>query len=111
MPSSLETSFLSDNIVIDLNNRQLEIDVYDTSLGKRWINAVKNNLEHKRILEKNFCFLGWADSDRDLRFLVTDLNKHVEQINSFKFDPPYQRIDPFSTDDFQFSEKQEWSLY
>ena len=110
VPSSPETSFLSDNIIIDLNNRQLEIDVYDTSLGKRWINAVKDNLEHKRILEKNFCFLGWADSDRDLRFLVTDLNKHVEQINSFKFDPPYQRLDPFSTDDFQFSQKQEYRL-
>ena len=59
----------------------------------------------KRILEKNFCFLGFADSKRDLSFLCHELNKNIAQINSFQFDPPYERIDPFVGDDFQYSSK------
>ena len=110
VPSSQEHNFLSDYVTIGLNDRQLKIDVYDTSLGRRWLDALADNLTHQRILEKNFCFLGWADSGRDLRFLVTELNKHVAQINSFEFDPPYERIESFSTDDFQFSQKHEYRL-
>jgi len=59
----------------------------------------------KRILEKNFCFLGWADSKRDLNYLCRELNQNVEQINSFTFTPEYKRIDPFVADDFQFSSR------
>jgi hypothetical protein len=55
------------------------------------------------VLEKNFCFLGFADSKRDLHHLVRELNKSVEQINSFTFDPAYEKIHPFVSDDFQYS--------
>ena len=79
------------------------INIYDTPLGNRWLGALKDNLINKRILEKNFCFLGFADSKRDLNFLCRELNKSIEQINSFDFDPTYERIDPFVADDFQFS--------
>ena len=72
-------------------------------MGKRWIEALKDNLKQKRILEKNFCFLGWADSKRDLTHLVRELNRSVEQINSFTFDPAYEKIHPFVGDDFQYS--------
>ena len=69
MPSTLDNKFLFENIVVQLNNKQLRINVYDTSLGKRWLEALKNNLKEKRILEKNFCWLGWADSKRDVDYL------------------------------------------
>ena len=49
MPSTKETNFLSDNIVLQLNDKQLSINIYDTPLGKRWIEALKDNLKNKRI--------------------------------------------------------------
>tara|TARA_B100000424_G_scaffold236863_1_gene202033 strand:- start:1370 stop:2488 length:1119 start_codon:yes stop_codon:yes gene_type:complete len=96
-------SILEDKILIDYNNKEVKIDVYDTPLGKRFVKALKDNLRKKRILEKNFCFLGWADSKRDLNFLCRELNQSIAQINSFTFDPQYERIDPFVPDDFQYS--------
>ena len=88
---------------VGLIDRAYYIQIYDTPLGHRWLDALKDNLKHKRILEKNFCFLGFADSKRDLRHLVNELNNSVEVINSFNFSPPYERIHPFSVDDFQYS--------
>ena len=105
VPSTLE-----DKIIIDYKGKKVTIDVYDTPLGKRFIDALKDNLAQERILEKNFCFLGWADSKRDLNFLCRELNKSIEQLNTFKFDPPYEQIHPFSADDFQYSEKLETGL-
>ena len=100
VPSTLENK-----ILIDYNNKKVKIDIYDTPLGKRFIEALRDNLIEKRILEKNFCFLGWASSTRDLNFLCHELNKSIEQINSFTFTPPYEKIHPFSADDFQYSAK------
>ena len=53
MPSTLENK-----IIIDYDGKKVKIDIYDTSLGKRFIEALRDNLLEKRILEKNFCFLG-----------------------------------------------------
>ena len=103
MPSTEKNNFLRDKVEVELNNVTYVIDVYDTPLGKRWIEALKDNLINQRILEKNFCFLGFADSKRDLAFLVKQLNKNIEQINSFTFEPNYKKIHPFVTDDFQYS--------
>jgi hypothetical protein len=100
VPSTLENK-----ILIDYNDKKVKIDIYDTPLGKRFIEALKDNLIEKRILEKNFCFLGWASSTRDLNFLCNELNKNIEQLNSFTFDPPYEKIHPFVADDFQYSSK------
>ena len=100
MPSTLENK-----VLIDYNNRKVKIDIYDTPIGKRFIEALRDNLVQKRILEKNFCFLGWADSKRNLNFLCRELNKNIEQLNSFRFNPPYEKIHPFSPDDFQYSAK------
>ena len=105
MPSTEETKFLFENIVIQFDQRQVRINIYDTPLGKRFLEALKDNLIKERVLEKNFCFLGWADSKRDLRYLVEELNKSITQINSFTFDPPYERIEPFTMDDFQYSDR------
>jgi len=100
-------STLKDKILIDYDGKEVTIDVYDTPLGKRFIEALRDNLVQKRVLEKNFCFLGWASSKRDLNFLCRELNKNIVQINSFEFHPPYERINPFVSDDFQYSAKLE----
>ncbi len=103
VPSINDHKILFENIIVQLDGLQYRINVYDTPLGKRWLEALKDNLKNKRILEKNFCWLGWADSKRNLYHLVTELNKNVQQINRFDFDPPYEKIHPFVPDDFQYS--------
>jgi len=102
MDKQITDNFLFENLVIQLNNRQLRVNIYDTPLGLRWLEALKDNLKQKRILEKNFCFLGWADSKRDLNYLCGELNTNIAQINSFKFKPNYPKLKSFNTTDFQY---------
>ena len=103
MPSTQKNKFLFELVRVGLNDRAYYIETYDTPLSLRWLEALKDNLIQKRVLEKNFCFLGFADSKRDLNFLCRALNKSIEQINSFGFEPTYEKIDPFVADDFQYS--------
>ena len=105
VPSTEDNNFLTEKIVVEYRNTKVDIRLYDTPLTKRFVDALKDNLTKKRILEKNFCFLGFADSKRDLHFLCRELNKNIQTINNFKFNPPYERIDPFVGDDFQYSAK------
>lgn len=105
MPSTLEDKFLDNEIEVGLKDISYTIQVYDTPLGVRWLDALRDNLTKKRILEKNFCFLGYADGKRNLKYLVDELNQAVAQINSCRFDPPYEKIHPFVSDDFQYSSK------
>ena len=88
---------------VGLIDKAYYFQIYDTPLGNRWLLALKDNLKKKRILEKNFCFLGFPDSRRNLQFLVQELNKNIAIINAFNFTPPYAKIHPFSVDDFQYS--------
>ena len=105
MPSIENTNLLDEQIIIDYDSQQVKIDLYDTSLTKRFLSALKDNLEQNRILEKNFCFLGWADSKRDLKHLVNELNKNITKINAFEFDPSYEKLKTFDADDFQYSDQ------
>ena len=52
VPSTLENK-----ILIEYNNKEVKIDIYDTPLGKRFIEALKDNLDQKRILRKKLLFL------------------------------------------------------
>ena len=103
VPSIGKNKLLEHKIEVELNDISYTIDVYDTSLGRRWIKALEDNIAEQRILEKNFCFIGFADSKRNLHYLVRELNKSIDQINLFDFKPPYEKIHPFREDDFQFS--------
>ena len=103
VPSTEKNNFIYDMVRVGLVDRAYYFQIYDTPLGHRWLDALKDNLEQKRILEKNFCFLGFADSKRNLNYLVAELNKSIAKINAFEFDPVYEKIHPFSCDDFQYS--------
>jgi len=103
VPSTGKNNFIHDMVRVGLTEKAYYFQVYNTPLGHRWLEALKDNLRQKRILEKNFCFLGFADSKRDLHYLVQELNKNIEQINSFNFKPAYRHIHQFRTDDFQYS--------
>ena len=56
--STKEDKFLRDTVEVALVNRSYFIDIYDTGLGRKWLQALRENLKQKFILEKNFCFLG-----------------------------------------------------
>jgi hypothetical protein len=104
VPSTKEhKGFLSQHIIVKYDNLQVKIDLYDNPLCTRFLDALKDNLVKKRILEKNFCFIGWAGSKRNLDYLVMELNKNIEQINSFDFKPKYEKIKTFASGDFQYS--------
>ena len=59
------------------------IDVYEHEMAQRWFVALQDLLRQKKYLEKNFCFLGFPDSPRDLEYICKELNWAVGQINSF----------------------------
>ena len=103
VPSTGKNKFINDMVRVGLIDLAYYFQVYDTPLGHRWLDALKDNLKQKRILEKNFCFLGFADSKRNINHLVGELNHSITQINSFDFDPVYEKIDLFTADDFQYS--------
>ena len=103
--STKGNKFLQDTVEVGLSETSYTIHVYDTPLGVKWLEALKDNLRKKRLLEKNFCFLGFADSKRDLNYLIKELNKSITQINSFDFSPEYEHIHPFVANDFQYSAK------
>ena len=103
MQSTEKNKFIHDMVRVGLTHKAYYFQVYDTPLGQRWLDALKDNLKQKRIIEKNFCFLGFANSKRNLTYLVGELNKSILQINSFNFDPPYEKIHPFRNDDFQYN--------
>ena len=103
VPSTGKNKFIHDMVRVGLTDIAYYFQIYDTPLGHRWLDALKDNLKQQRILEKNFCFLGFADSKRNLHYLVGELNLNIAKINSYDFTPTYERIDPFSVDDFQYS--------
>jgi len=62
------------------------INVNDTPMAHRWYAALQDILRQNKYLEKNFCFLGFPDTARNLEFICAELNWAKNQINSF-FDP------------------------
>lgn len=60
-----------------------DIIVDDTQLAKDWVSALKLTLQQNKHLEKNYCFLGFPETTRNLMYLCNELNDAVTQINTF----------------------------
>jgi hypothetical protein len=78
------------HIKVTLNNLSYYIELDQLTrwrdmdqLGHRWLTALKKNLKNKLVLEKNYCFLGFADSKRNIDFLCNELNNAIFQIDCF----------------------------
>jgi hypothetical protein len=52
-------------------------------LAQDWVAALKQLLVDNKYLEKNFCFLGFPNTPRNLEYLCEQLNQAVHQINIF----------------------------
>ena len=72
----------------------------DTKLAKDWEVALKEILEKKLRLEKEFCFLGFPNSNRSIRIICWELNRHIERIN--KSDLEYRIPDYFVKDSVMY---------
>jgi hypothetical protein len=75
------TTRLLDVIEIDLNDLTVYVDVYDNTLSRKWLASLNELIAKDYHLEKNFCFLGFADSDRNGSFLLDQINRSIEAIN------------------------------
>ena len=73
---------LLDVIEINLNDLTVYIDVYDNSLSRKWLTALNELITNDYHLEKNYCFLGFADGARNGEYLVEQINQSIAAINS-----------------------------
>ena len=79
-----------DQIKMDLLDRSTQkiltvyIDVFDTSLSRKWLTALNELLQGNYHLEKNFCFLGFVDAERNGDFILDQVNKSIQAINDAK---------------------------
>lgn len=62
------------------------ISVADNQLAQDWVSALKIELLSGRLLEKNFCFMGFPKTARTLDYLCDELNQAVDVINSSSCD-------------------------
>jgi hypothetical protein len=80
------TPQLLDQIEIDLgtadNLLTVYIDVYDSSLARKWLAALNKLLINNTHLEKNYCFFGFADGPRNAEYLCQQINSSIAHINS-----------------------------
>ena len=78
---------LLDEIEIVLRDRQRDttlsvwIDVWDNSLSRRWLTALDDVLAKGLALQKNYCFMGFANSERHGDFLCAEINRAIAHIN------------------------------
>jgi hypothetical protein len=76
-----------DTIQMDLrstDNQELSvyIDVEDNSLSRKWLAALNQLIENQNHLEKNYCWIGWANSKRDPEYICTQINRSIHAVNS-----------------------------
>ena len=55
----------------------------DHQLAQDWVIALKELLQSGRPLEKNYCFMGFPNTARNLEYLCKELNQAIFQINNF----------------------------
>jgi hypothetical protein len=72
---------LLDVIELDLEDLTVYIDVYDSSLSRKWLSALNKLVIDSYHLEKNYCFFGFADGPRNGDYLIEQINSSIQAIN------------------------------
>ena len=75
------------SIEIDLRSKldhvlTVYIDVEHNSLSRKWLAALTHLVKNNYHLEKNYCWLGWAEGDRSLRYICRQINQSITAINT-----------------------------
>ena len=76
-----------EHIEIDLRSTDnsvltVHINIADHSLSRKWLLALNDILRRDLHLEKNYCWLGWPDNDRNLEYLCVQINRSIHAINA-----------------------------
>lgn len=72
----------------------VHIDVHDNSLSRKWLAALNQVLEAELVLEKNYCFMGFAEHARNGAYIIREINRSVQAINRSSLD--YQIDDVYT---------------
>jgi hypothetical protein len=57
------------------------IDVYNNSLSRRWLSALTDLVQNQYHLEKNYCWLGWTESERTAEYICGEINRSINAVN------------------------------
>lgn len=86
-----------EHIEIDLRGADvltLHIDVEDNSLSRKWLAALNELVVGEYHLEKNYCWFGWVESERNAEYICEQINHSINAINSAGLD--YHIADHFT---------------
>jgi hypothetical protein len=76
-----------EQVEIDLRDRRtgklltVYIDVFDNSLSRKWLQALNDLLQRRMHLEKNYCFFGVVEHQRNGPYILNQINASIEAIN------------------------------
>jgi hypothetical protein len=79
--------YLLDVVEIELRDYQTKdlhsiyVNVYDNSLSRKWLTALNHVLSANLHLEKNYCFLGFSQSQRHGSYILEQINHSISAIN------------------------------
>jgi hypothetical protein len=77
-----------DKVTITLRNYKTQelfpmyINIFDNSLSEKWLIALNHLLKQNYHLEKNYCFMGFVDSDRNGTYILNQINIAIQTINN-----------------------------
>jgi len=81
----------------------------DTLLAQDWVNALRGLLVQGNLVEKNFCFMGFPHTARNLSYLCQELNAAIYTINLFNrrgiWPKPYVIEEYFTPDMVRFGDE------
>ena len=89
-----------DKMSMDLKDRStgsvlsLKIDLFESSLSRKWLTALNQLLKDQYHLEKNYCFFGFVEHQRNGEYILDQVNLSISAIN--RADLGYQIEDYFS---------------
>jgi hypothetical protein len=89
------------------------IETNDTLLSEDWTEALKGLLSKGNLLEKNYCFMGFPHTARNLAYLCREVNDSIFKINLFNRSGVWQRAglesyvieDYFTPDNVRFGDE------
>jgi hypothetical protein len=113
VPSTHEIEIVLRNPQKKQDTLSYYIEFESTELNSRWLSALERNIINNLHLEKNYCFLGWAKSPRNVDFLCGEINQAIKQINTFnntgewqkKGLQPYEITEYFTKDFVMYNDK------
>lgn len=83
----VDEHIMLDEIEITLrgNNGNLHniwINVDDNSLSRKWLAALNDIIRNNLHLEKNYCWFGFVESQRNAEYICTQINRAIHAVNS-----------------------------